>query len=520
MKAVIFTRVSSKDQEDGHSLNAQLKRLQEHCKRHNFDIVKEFEVSESSTIGDRKKFHEMIKFVQTESRKSKTTIALVVDSVDRLQRSFKECSLIDDLRKDKILEIHFYKEGFALNDKSSSSDIMRWDFGILGAKMYVATISDNVKRGNLYALNNGEYPGKPPIGYEKLILPNGKKTFIHDKTRAYLVKKIFELYASGIYSLADLQKKCKEWNLTSNKSIKGNPITKNVIDDIIKDPFYYGEMYIKKHDKKYPHKYDPIISRSLFEQCKNITRGRSEQGKKQGIQTGVVDYIFRSLITCAVTGKKVSPYTARNRHKQKYIYLATWDPNDPKREHKISIPEIDILNQIRDVFKSMKVPEELLADITKHLQRSNEIEKEIHKIEMEKLNTLALEIDAEENILIKMSMKGRITDEKFDKNSKELEERRVKVNMDKERYQKADKVFKNTTITAFQLLSQAYELFECSKTDQKRRLINFVFSNLKLNGEKLEYTLRKPFDLLVNLEECPSWRTDRDLNPGYRFLSV
>ena len=206
-KAVIFTRVSSKDQEEGHSLNAQLKRLQEYCKRYNFDIVEEFEVSESSTIGDRKKFHEMIKFVQSESRRTKSTIALVVDSVDRLQRGFKESALIDELRKSKVIEIHFYKEGFCLNDSSSSSDIMRWDFGILGAKMYVAAISDNVKRGNLYALNNGEYPGKPPIGYEKVILPNGKKTFIHDKTRAYLVKKIFELYASGIYSLVDLEKK-------------------------------------------------------------------------------------------------------------------------------------------------------------------------------------------------------------------------------------------------------------------------------------------------------------------------
>ena len=152
MKAVIFTRVSSKEQEEGHSLKAQLKRLQEYCQRAGFDIIKEFEVSESSTIGDRKQFKEMIKFVQTESKKIKSRIRLVVDSVDRLQRSFKECPLIDELRKDKIIEIHFYKEGFILHENSPSSDIMRWDFGILVAKMYVAAISDNVKRGNRYAL--------------------------------------------------------------------------------------------------------------------------------------------------------------------------------------------------------------------------------------------------------------------------------------------------------------------------------------------------------------------------------
>ena len=281
-------------------------------------------------------------------------------------------------------------------------------------------------------------------------------------------------------------------------------------------------MYVKKHDKKYPHKYEPIISRALFEKCQSITRGRSEQGKKQDIQTTEVEHIFRGLITCAVTDKRVSPYRTHNRHGKPYNYLATWDSIDPDNKPKISVPEKEVLEKIRDVFKSMKVPEVLLSDITNHLQKSNEIEKEIHKIEMEKLDKRAREIDEEENELIKMKMrkKGCITDEKFDKNSKELEERRVKVNMDKERYQKADKVFKNTTITAFQLLSKAYELFECSKTDQKRRLINFVFSNLKLNGEKLEYTLRKPFDLMVNLEGCPSWRRGRDLNPRYNFTRI
>ena len=80
----------------------------------------------------------MIEFIKDESRKSKSTIALVVDSVDRLQRGFKESQLLDDLiKKDNILEIHFYKEGFVVHKDSTSSDIMRWDFSILGAKMYV-----------------------------------------------------------------------------------------------------------------------------------------------------------------------------------------------------------------------------------------------------------------------------------------------------------------------------------------------------------------------------------------------
>jgi site-specific DNA recombinase len=51
------------------------------------------------------------------------------------------------------------------------------------------------------------------------------------------------------------------------------------------------------------------------------------------------------------------------------------------------------------------------------------------------------------------------------------------------------------------LASRAAELFERSKIGQKRELIAFVFSNLRLNGKKLDYSLRSPFDLMVNRRE-------------------
>ena len=67
-------------------------------------------------------------------KKQKGTIAIIADTVDRVQRSFKESVLLDELmRKDKI-ELHFYREGMVLNSKSTSVDIMRWDFSVMGAK--------------------------------------------------------------------------------------------------------------------------------------------------------------------------------------------------------------------------------------------------------------------------------------------------------------------------------------------------------------------------------------------------
>jgi len=59
-----------------------------------------------------------------------------------------------------------------------------------------------------------------------------------------------------------------------------------------------------------------------------------------------------------------------------------------------------------------------------------------------------------------------------------------------------------------ELASRAYELFEFSKVEQKRQLINFVLSNLKLKGKTLEFEIRKPFDVFINLKNaknCSVW---------------
>jgi hypothetical protein len=55
------------------------------------------------------------------------------------------------------------------------------------------------------------------------------------------------------------------------------------------------------------------------------------------------------------------------------------------------------------------------------------------------------------------------------------------------------------------LASRAVELFERSKVEEKRQLIAFVFSNLRLRGKKLDFSLCSPFDLMVNRPDYSSW---------------
>jgi len=191
MKAVILARVSSREQEEGKSIDAQLDNLKKYCQRLSLDIIKTFQITESSTQGERKRFFEMIEFVKEQPEQ----IAIVADCVDRIQRSFKESVLLDELRQQEKIELHFIREGMVLNNDAKGSDIMRWDFAVMGAKSYILQMKDNVKRSNDFKLRNGEWTGKAPIGYLNARDSITKRSIIIvDKERAFLVRKAFEEY--------------------------------------------------------------------------------------------------------------------------------------------------------------------------------------------------------------------------------------------------------------------------------------------------------------------------------------
>ena len=102
-------------------------------------------------------------------------------------------------------------------------------------------------------------------------------------------------------------------------------------------------------------------------------------------------------------------------------------------------------------------------------------------------------------------MRWGITQTEYDKKARDLKERQIAIAARLEQHQQGDGDYRTTLESLISLASRAAELFERSKTEQKRELIAFVFSNLRLRGKKLEYSLRSPFDLMVNRATYSSW---------------
>jgi site-specific DNA recombinase len=339
MKAIILARVSTKEQEEGHSIGAQRQRLVDYCARKGLEVIKIFELIESSTRGERREFKAMINFAQTQNE----TIAIVADAVDRFQRDFKESVLIDDLRRQEKVELHFIRENMVIGKGSSPTDILRWDFSVMGAKAYILNLSENVRRSLEYKRRNGEWGGKAPLGYLNQRDANNRSTLIHDPERAFLVRMLFEEYAKGCLSISgDLVRMARDWGLR-NKTLRAGLLSASQIQHILTNPFYYGEMRIK--GKLYPHTYEPLISKELFEQCELVRLGSV---RASSIRYSEKPFVFRGLVKCATSDRTVTCDLKKDRH----VYLICRDPSEPAG--KLFVPKGTVLDQVKSVFQQYR----------------------------------------------------------------------------------------------------------------------------------------------------------------------
>ena len=77
---------------------------------------------------------------------------------------------------------------------------------------------------------------------------------------------------------------------------------------------------------------------------------------------------------------------------------------------------------------------------------------------------------------------------------------------------KAVSIFVHITLVLVMLAYKATEIFDRSTTNEKRQLMGYLFSNLELEGSKLRYALKTPFNLFINLDGYKEWLPGSDSN--------
>lgn len=498
MKSIIVSRVSTDEQmEAGNSIPAQTLRMKQYCERKGLDKPKVFEFDESAYKTKRDTFDEVLEYIN----KQKEVVAVCFDKVDRLSRNVfdKRVGLLYDKALAGEIELHFVSDNQVINSKISAVEKFQFAINLGLAKYYSDSVSDNVKRAFETKYANGEWCGKAPRGYLNTTDEHGNKDIEPDPKLAHFIVMIFQLYAKGNTSIRGISRKMAEEGFLSST---GKPLGNNMVDNILKNPFYYGQMRIK--GKLYPHKYKPLITKELFDQCMAVRNG----WKKKPFKHGSKSFIFKGLITCGNCGCTV---TAESKKQGRLTYYSCTDGK--KVCKRVYVRQTELLKPIHEALEAIQLPDTVIDDLTEALRQAGQNKAQFHTKSLEALRT---EYDLIEGRIMKMyddKLDGSITEEMYDKKLREYKNRQAELHIKMQAHSDADEDFYLTANMVLNLAKRASEIFERSEVPEKRQFLNFLLQNAELKDREFSFELKNPFNHL--LEFNFRQREKQGINPAH-----
>jgi len=521
--AVAMCRVSTKGQKDtGHSDDAQRERIEEYITEEGLALAREpWDVAETAFKHDkRKNFLEMLNYV----RSNPAVKHIIFSHQSRSNRNRESAKEIESLVKHQGVVLHCVRDNLKLHSQSPLEDWLRWDiFNALNEKSS-ADHKKNVMDGTIKRIELGLFPGKAPIGY-KNIRPNenAESVFVIDETTAPFVKRAFELFATGRYSVARLiQELGKEF---TSETFKGKKPERKYIEKMLKKPFYYGDFDYA--GARYRGTQPPLISFELWTKAQAAFKQRGWKNKytrngfaytgltkcggkildKQGNETDQV-------CGCAVTGEMhhkkqkdgtykahiywhcsntTTPCSQRDRAHMEKKGLRTF-----YRQSSLETMFEEIFSRLHFTAEDCKWMQDVL--LKHHAEESGKYNQKLSALHS-RLKMLSRYLDE----AFTEKVEGRLPEELWKKKNEQwrLERDQIKREIAAMDDKKDEYIEKGVLL--IELAHHTVTYYKNAGPEKRRKLIDIVSSNLILKDGTLEYRYRKPFDILVDSGGKGKW---------------
>ena len=516
LRVTFYARVSTDSNEQLNSLNNQVTYYENFIKQNSaWEYVPGYIDEGLSGISTKKRenFHRMV----DDARAGKFDL-IVTKEISRFARN-----TLDSIQYTRDLlsagvAVFFQNDGVNTLDEDSE---LRLSIMSSIAQDELRKLSSRVKFGHQQAIKDGVVLGNSRIfGYIK-----DKGRLIIDEQEAVMVRKLFELYATGSYSMKQIENIFWEDGYRNNH---GKKISHTTMSSMISNPKYKGyyvgnkvkviDMFTKKQKFLPPEEWvmfkdetgeivPAIVSEELWEQANVVLRKRSEDVKNRQGKCNHQNLLTAKLY-CMCCG---APYYRKDGKDRQGNLTSKWIcsgkiKNGAASCESVAIYEEEIRPLLLDVFQDTKVEAEALikiytdlyaemtgdATLTKQL----EVQKRIIELAEQKKSKL-LEYNVTGRIsdadFIKMSDQCNVEIKKASEELKELEEqlfsgKEFQKHMDRIRatLREAEKCAKTGVITRSFVDQYIDKIFVTIEADGRIRLDVKIFT-----GETTEKYLER-----------------------------
>ena len=346
-KCVLYARKSTEeDDQQIMSIEAQLFELREYAQRERIEIVKVFTEAKSAKKPGRDQFAKMIEYIE----KSPEPFGILSWHPDRLARnSVDGGKIIYLIDINRIASLRFPQ--FWFEPTPQGKFMLQVAFG--QSKYFSDNLVENVKRGIRQKIRRGEWLTLAPFGYVNNLKT---KNIEPDKVKSRVIKRAFEEYATGTYTLKSLADFLADHGVVQKK---GTQLAKVSVVKMLTNRAYLG--FIKHRGEWHNGNFEPILSPTLFEAVQKVLTSRKKPRKSKV----ALPFAFTGFAKCGECGCAITAQYATNRFGTRYTYYRCTKKNgkcaQPYTQEKV------LATQLQTLLQSVSLPFSEIEEMDKQI---------------------------------------------------------------------------------------------------------------------------------------------------------
>lgn len=415
----IYLRKSSEGEDrQVQSIERQADEVHKLITHEGLQVAGTFQESRSAMLPyNRPEFTRMIKGI-----KASKANGIICWHINRLSRNPLESGIIQQLLEDgKIQSIITKDREYTAADNSI---IISVESSL--ATQYSKDLGKMVKSGLDKKVSQGIAPLKAPIGYlNTKKAEHGSNYIIKDKERFEVIRRIWDLMLSGMYTPSKILEKINaEIGLKkqSHSAPVVFPIARSTIYRILTDPFYAG--MFRYNGSIHQGKHPPMVTVDEYDQVQKVL-GRKGRPRYQGHY-----FPYTGIMTCGECGSAITATEKQKLIKETglvqtyhYYYCTHRKKGSENCSERKVLPAGKLESLICDEINKISISEKFKDVAIRILKENNQsiIEQE-QTIYAQKKNEIA-RLEKELKGLLQMRLSDSITEEEYKEGRKEREEK-------------------------------------------------------------------------------------------------
>ncbi|WP_084263303.1 recombinase family protein [Actinomadura formosensis] len=524
-RSVRYLRVSSRRQmdtdsdvvADGNSIDSQRKATSAKEQALGLTNVDEYIEPGSSgqSIAGRPEFQRLLRRIV----RNRDIDYVVVDMRSRAFRNFADGALIKrELAKlgVKVISAHEdFGEGIMADAMEAITDI----FNEVQVRLNGQDIKNKMRNKAL----NGGTVGRAPLGYLNVRrFLDGKeiRTVATDPERAPLIRLAFELYATGDWTLADLNEELYDRGLRTRPTPRrpARQVSESRLSQILRDRYYLG--YVTYDSEEIEGRHEPLVDEDLFEHVQDILEAHAVAGERRRVH----HHYLKGTVFCGycwkngVTQRLVIQQVVKHDGSQYSYFFCR-----RRRDGSCTAPHIGthrIEEAVAEHYRQIRFSSAFIAEVREHINQAIADEEHDARLLRQQLTTELQALDTQEDNLIELATSGA-AQAKIKTKLRQIERHRQRL---RDRLTVTNEDLSDSARLidiCLRLLEDPHTLYQRCDDHQRRLLNQAVFHAIYVEEEDVAGNqLQQPFARLHGLQEARRQAATDKPDPGASITST